>query len=167
MENTFSILRHNGLDKDHLHLRGEYCARPVLRIWERGSPPLTWRIRKKDAEQQADFRITSTYVENTVFTLIFYFCAWDHLHIRGEYLLVAVIRFTSTGSSPHTWRILSYGLTIFNAIRITSTYVENTLGCFNFHRFDKDHLHIRGEYFKSIATPSIVLGSPPHTWRIH
>ena len=129
MENTFSILRHNGLDKDHLHLRGEYCARPVLRIWERGSPPLTWRIRKKDAEQQADFRITSTYVENTVFTLIFYFCAWDHLHIRGEYLLVAVIRFNFhrfdkdhlhirgeyfksiatpsivLGSPPHTWRI--------------------------------------------------------------
>ena len=70
------------------------------------------------------------------------------------------------GSPPHTWRILSsIGSAIMTA-RITSTYVENTVR--HNDRLDalRDHLHIRGEYKKIMVQVRLIVGSPPHTWRI-
>ena len=52
---------------------------------------------------------------------------WDHLHIRGEYILPWLHIEARLGSPPHTWRILSKGYCRFMANGITSTYVENTL----------------------------------------
>ena len=55
------------------------------------------------------------------------------------------------GSPPHTWRILLLETSIEFNVRITSTYVENTLPVFLFFRGIWDHLHIRGEYYNSVA----------------
>ena len=70
------------------------------------------------------------------------------------------------GSPPHTWRILNEDATFPVNIRITSTYVENTVITIDSQAEDEDHLHIRGEYFIMLEKAPALLGSPPHTWRI-
>ena len=50
---------------------------------------------------------------------------------------------------------------------ITSTYVENTAMILKVSAVFKDHLHIRGEYPAQTFVSLPLLGSPPHTWRIH
>ena len=91
-------------------------------------------------------RITSTYVENTVWTNPPIGCPQDHLHIRGEYLKIINLQVMLKGSPPHTWRILTFKKWI-NSGRM-------------------DHLHIRGEYPIGEILLAGLLGSPPHTWRI-
>ncbi len=51
-------------------------------------------------------------------------------------------------------------------MRITSTYVENTVVCCGYSIKGKDHLHIRGEYMMTLIALLMMVGSPPHTWRI-
>ena len=70
----------------------------------------------------------------------------DHLHIRGEYVLGFVALKDRLGSSPHTWRIPNRTPKIPLALRIISTYVENTLKGSTRLTQKQDHLHIRGEY---------------------
>ena len=94
----------------------------------------------------SDFRITSTYVENTTVPYWQGSGTRDHLHIRGEYANVPEVE------------------TVDN--RITSTYVENTLPMKMILVKQQDHLHIRGEYSIELLTITSELGSPPHTWRI-
>ena len=111
-----------------------------------GSPPHTWRILRQQPLLFLAIRITSTYVENTAFHLFILWENKDHLHIRGEYILILRAR--------------------QNVKWITSTYVENTK-CFNSSSWRlKDHLHIRGEYAILTEKWSKRWGSPPHTWRI-
>ena len=91
----------------------------------------------------------------------------DHLHIRGEYFCATHSTPGNTGSPPHTWRI-QIGIKVDIRLEgITSTYVENT--CISNWSPDanEDHLHIRGEYFDNFFWSALVMGSPPHTWRIH
>ena len=70
----------------------------------------------------------------------------DHLHTRGEYLIMVKQITDLTGSPPHTWRILTVPKGQAGKLRITSTHVENTFGV--------------------SATINTIKGSPPHTWRI-
>ena len=70
------------------------------------------------------------------------------------------------GSPPHTWRILKVQPPLSRAIRITSTYVENTLEDGEVIATAEDHLHIRGEYSLLAMISYRRAGSPPHTWRI-
>ena len=91
----------------------------------------------------------------------------DHLHIRGEYKRVTSIRSIYLGSPPHTWRILNDDAIGALGLRITSTYVENTLLVFHMKHYCQDHLHIRGEYQHLALNVLLRQGSPPHTWRIH
>ena len=74
----------------------------------------------------------------------------DHLHIRGEYVLKLVLVVMIQGSPPHTWRILLSSIVKVYVMRITSTYVENTLILASSASLAEDHLHIRGEYSKQI-----------------
>ena len=92
-----------------------------------GSPPHTWRILKNDKFTTGETRITSTYVENTGKVNIKPIYGWDHLHIRGEYNFKAEKSYWPIGSPPHTWRILAFANSEAEWIRITSTYVENTI----------------------------------------
>ena len=133
--------------KDHLHTRGEY--RGDLGEWKArmGSPPHTWRILIDYCIENGKQGITSTHVENTL-------------------LNVVLILFQS-GSPPHTWRIPSSAFLIGSSTRITSTHVENTAHQSLCRRSTWDHLHTRGEYVRISKMVSRVLGSPPHTWRIH
>ena len=50
-----------------------------------GSPPHTWRIQLPWDYINDNYRITSTYVENTFGGSAPNGFFWDHLHIRGEY----------------------------------------------------------------------------------
>ncbi|MBI1708182.1 hypothetical protein HYQ56_1163 [Lactobacillus crispatus] len=112
------------------------------------------------------YGITSTYVENTLALKFMARHHQDHLHIRGEYLKRLSKLERSTGSPPHTWRILHRINGFFDCTRITSTYVENTPFIEIAETRNKDHLHIRGEY-PFLSSPSKMIGgSPPHTWRI-
>ena len=70
------------------------------------------------------------------------------------------------GSPPHTWRIHQFVIDHNGAVRITSTYVENTRNAKEAKLLDEDHLHIRGEYLVLPAGVLVGVGSPPHTWRI-
>ena len=87
-------------------------------------------------------------MENTVWQFGIDGYYWDHLHIRGEYETLAFLVLTKLGSPPHTWRIQLIGCKRTIQRRITSTYVENTLGNAVTVTIDRDHLHIRGEYVK-------------------
>ena len=131
-----------------------------------GSPPHTWRILTCHQNDRQNYRITSTYVENTLSGSSSGVGSWDHLHIRGEYLGYDCDRIEGTGSPPHTWRILIRINARCSSNGITSTYVENTQRRTTSVNYLEDHLHIRGEYVVSLSEFKPALGSPPHTWRI-
>ena len=71
----------------------------------------------------------------------------DHLHIRGENGNGATANMIKQGSPPHTWRKPELVSVSQVAFRITSTYVEKTLGAMLLNMLLEDHLHIRGENF--------------------
>ena len=131
-----------------------------------GSPPHTWRIPRNIYRASVKTGITSTYVENTHFIVVFLGSAEDHLHIRGEYRLVILPIILHQGSPPHTWRIHCKRELVRRDKRITSTYVENTKRQSCCLALRQDHLHIRGEYLELQSKMINNLGSPPHTWRI-
>ena len=106
VENTNSHTCQNHCQKDHLHIRGEYCKTNNICFVEIGSPPHTWRIPLSWFSILKYSRITSTYVENTTWLIV----------------LVTL----PSGSPPHTWRILWFHFSAKLHYRITSTYVENT-----------------------------------------
>ena len=70
-----------------------------------GSPPHTWRIQNLQIPVNPKDGITSTYVENTNLDDFYSSESQDHLHIRGEYLLMTSMVLMMLGSPPHTWRI--------------------------------------------------------------
>ncbi len=106
VENTPRIKSLGWLFWDHLHIRGEYSTAWSLTQKLKGSPPHTWRILQQHLCQQTTVQ--------------------DHLHIRGEYLERIKLYNPDSGSPPHTWRIPKIVLSNRTALRITSTYVENT-----------------------------------------
>ena len=55
---------------------------------------------------------------------------------------------------------------MYLVIWIISTYVENTRVSSANDICQKDHLHIRGEYWDQVKANPEELGSSPHTWRI-
>ncbi len=87
VENT-QIKKFLGSDfGDHLHIRGEYFHKWVDGLAKWGSPPHTWRILAYRSCHLVQYRITSTYVENTFYQYLLIVEFRDHLHIRGEYIL--------------------------------------------------------------------------------
>ena len=126
---------------------GEYIALRFTVGMYLGSPPHTWRIQYPALSTAEPLRITSTYVENTNF--------------------LAMYQMDYQGSPPHTWRILSKSKSGKHHRLITSTYVENTRNVESLVNALKDHLHIRGEYLLFVFSVRFIVGSPPHTWRIH
>ena len=126
MENTVAGTKKEVVEKDHLHIRGEHTRIDRGNNKKLGSPPHTWRTIISYLFSLQVYRITSTYVENTHCSLNIVPCGWDHLHIRGEHLVVNVICARLMGSPPHTWRTPVFS-TFPDTLRgITSTYVENT-----------------------------------------
>ena len=152
--------------QDHLHIRGEYIVSGRIFFCLIGSPPHTWRILGQTFDSFDFDGITSTYVENTKLQYEYDRQRWDHLHIRGEYSISVLCFFGNSGSPPHTWRILFRIDRNKHSIRITSTYVENTLIFLSNQSIFEDHLHIRGEYYNPWNMSNTTIGSPPHTWRI-
>ena len=131
-----------------------------------GSPPHSWRILCLYRQKVVRLRITSTLVENTIFYIDQSNKCWDHLHTRGEYCHHLHAKSALEGSPPHSWRILLSMTLGHEQVRITSTLVENTMVYMIFKLVAWDHLHTRGEYTVIDLTLIILLGSPPHSWRI-
>ena len=52
-------------------------------------------------------------------------------------------------------------------MRITPTYMGNTIKTSSGQRFARDHPHIHGEYLDGVQAHVAFTGSPPHTWGIH
>ena len=105
VENTWFHLKSNVPVGDHLHIRGEYEMLTIVCHVSKGSPPHTWRIPFVKLSEGTGYRITSTYVENTLFSFSSISICKDHLHIRGEYNMLPVLIHLGIGSPPHTWRI--------------------------------------------------------------
>ena len=105
VENTNIDCIKNIINRDHLHIRGEYPSRRRFQRSKRGSPPHTWRIHNHNFSSWIFNRITSTYVENTMVKATQCLILQDHLHIRGEYGYYCYGRTWEEGSPPHTWRI--------------------------------------------------------------
>ena len=166
VENTNLLKAPSAPLKDHLHIRGEYKDTEKKFLKVLGSPPHTWRILNSCTITSHMLRITSTYVENTLIWSVLYRCYQDHLHIRGEYDKTQIYFVASMGSPPHTWRIQPWHKRWWIYLRITSTYVENTINYKRGHGDNRDHLHIRGEYRLDAIFVTLIEGSPPHTWRI-
>ena len=125
---------------------GEYEDIAQSTFDELGSPPHTWRIHIDNVMIFQEFRITSTYVENTQPRFCVQTLHKDHLHIRGEYYQLPYFLWKNIGSPPHTWRIQ-----------------DPNHDCMLQYR---DHLHIRGEYQLKLLLKPQRRGSPPHVWRI-
>ena len=145
---------------------GEYAWIQFFSQSRKGSPPHTWRIPTARKTCRPASGITSTYVENTKNHYTKTEVDKDHLHIRGEYGFPRRLTIRQQGSPPHTWRILTWSSSTFSLVRITSTYVENTITDMSVSESMWDHLHIRGEYQIILKNDNGDLGSPPHTWRI-
>ena len=111
----------------------------------------------------------------------------DHPHIHGEYSSLKSQLAMSGGSPPHTWGILNALWDIERQLRITPTYMGNTLlllpnsnvisgsppHTWGIPRYlddrsgnNEDHPHIHGEYHVSGLSKQLARGSPPHTWGI-
>ena len=73
-------------DSNTLNMCGEYLNPELHPLNQLGSPPHTWRILDAQHASAAESRITSTYVENTIYKRSYRRLFEDHLHIRGEYL---------------------------------------------------------------------------------
>ena len=90
----------------------------------------------------------------------------DHPHIHGEYDVEDGEIAAILGSPPHTWGILSAGILISRIIRITPTYMGNTISKVAKNAKSQDHPHIHGEYATKATGFVGLMGSPPHTWGI-
>ena len=66
MENTLPVNFFVKIFEDHLHIRGEHSLVDVIEVTKLGSPPHTWRTLRANLKITVVFRITSTYVENTL-----------------------------------------------------------------------------------------------------
>ena len=84
----------------------------------------------------------------------------------GEYSNNAKFEEIKKGSPPHVWRILLGQLITIAFLGITSTCVENTFRTIGVAKNIRDHLHMCGEYHTRLKSPSRIVGSPPHVWRI-
>ena len=153
------------LCQDHLHIRGENYEFDSSSLSLAGSPPHTWRKLAYFWANSSMLRITSTYVEKTACISLYASHSRDHLHIRGENVIVWHVWKADPGSPPHTWRKPDIPTRWSRDPRITSTYVEKTLRPRNAQNARQDHLHIRGENYRKFRTSLRTLGSPPHTWR--
>ena len=167
VENTVMLYSSASLLRDHLHMRGEYQIPQTPEEQLKGSPPHAWRIHLLLLQKQSSMRITSTCVENTISVKHCLKNGKDHLHMRGEYFIIFVFFYQIRGSPPHAWRILTLVIAEATQMRITSTCVENT----HLHDYcnvlNRDHLHMRGEYYNKSISDVLKKGSPPHAWRIH
>ena len=85
----------------------------------------------------------------------------------GEYLGITILLKGSSGSPPHSWRILDVVGQLATYAGITSTLVENTVADYSTAAAYQDHLHTRGEYRAFFMPKNSFTGSPPHSWRIH
>ena len=131
----------------------------------KGSPPLTWRTLPPANGFPSCFRITSTYVENTISEKLIKNNRWDHLHLRGEHMPEKDREMFSKGSPPLTWRTQIMNSIANYCNRITSTYVENTKQARWAYKCCWDHLHLRGEHGRASHCSPVHTGSPPLTWR--
>ena len=116
-------------------------------FFTKGSSPLTWRIQNRSAIEKTRWGIISTYVENTRWFRKRFRKTRDHLHLRGEYVNLALMITMKWGSSPLTWRIHHNSCTFNRTPGIISTYVENTDKIHKSAIRGQDHLHLRGEYY--------------------
>ena len=105
-------------------------------------------------------------MENTKWSSYLSILIEDHLHTRGEYSALSFQNFKKLGSPPHSWRIQQVTISDSCLVRITSTLVENTNCLYSWGFCSKDHLHTRGEYPALVVPTFLLLGSPPHSWRI-
>ena len=90
----------------------------------------------------------------------------DHPHIHGEYPVLVLTDGGHTGSPPHTWGIHKLSGDYQKEVRITPTYMGNTLLCRSAPSSVLDHPHIHGEYYAFDVDRLKPIGSPPHTWGI-
>ena len=85
VENTGVISIEIAHNQDHLHIRGEHFTKANHTKYFAVSPPHTWRTHLINSNWLEFGRITSTYVENTLFHTYEQPPVKDHLHIRGEH----------------------------------------------------------------------------------
>ena len=90
--------------------------------------------------------ITPTYVGNTTRPTASTTKDEDHPHVCGEYTVVSILKTPSLGSPPRMWGIHYRKVGAKKAIRITPTYVGNTVPINTVWRGIEDHPHVCGEY---------------------
>ena len=166
MGNTLTLVFRSPGPRDHPHLRGEYRSQLIRISKDTGSPPPTWGIRRNPEEVSKVVRITPTYVGNTVRHAFSGYPYQDHPHLRGEYSSCAFEESSMLGSPPPTWGILIAKGACVVCVGITPTYVGNTSNLPVCLYDQKDHPHLRGEYWFPAGSVIGLPGSPPPTWGI-
>ncbi len=111
--------------------------------------------------------ITPTYVGNTLNRNNLVGVLEDHPHVCGEYCKALTRTSSFKGSPPRMWGILIKNFCRSWILRITPTYVGNTLFLTQNQRIVRDHPHVCGEYYITARVAISVVGSPPRMWGIH
>src|SRR5690606_8007116 len=89
----------------------------------------------------------------------------DHLHVRGEHLILPPWTPVSAGPPPRAWRAPHTLANRGRTKRTTSTCVESTFPAWACHSTAADHLHVRGEHATRAACRPGSAGPPPRAWR--
>ena len=90
--------------------------------------------------------------------------SWDHPHIHGEHLQVAVAIVGLTGSPPYTWGARQGSTGISVPTGITPIYMGSTVSPYLIPQIWQDHPHIHGEHHSKHGQTCKTTGSPPYTW---
>ena len=164
MGNTWNWTDCCCFSKDHPHIHGEHGRSLSDKDALKGSPPHTWGTHITDELWTTKFRITPTYMGNTIFTTTIWPWSKDHPHIHGEHWWRVIRQSANLGSPPHTWGTLNIGDHVKVGDGITPTYMGNTSQLRVDNNANQDHPHIHGEHLDILIRGVETSGSPPHTW---
>ena len=150
----------------HPHARGAYQLK--WRFWTpyNGSSPHTWGIPLLGLRMLLPDRFIPTHVGHTQDRAGMSTPRSVHPHIRGAYLTTCTLALSPSGSSPHTWGILTATQTKTETARFIPTYVGHTFSMMPMQNSGAVHPHIRGAYVSKAVDVGGRFGSSPHTWGI-
>ena len=127
--------------------------------------PHAWRKPDADTRGTRQRGNTSTCVEKTR-TSCLWWPHWEkHLHMRGENISSSNTIWAKLETSPHAWR-KPPDMEIWSVKdRNISTCVEKTAPLRTYRLRRGKHLHMRGENIPSVETWIQIVETSPHAWR--
>ena len=165
VEKTADRRHDSGQRRKHLHGRGEDCTSSPFHFFHSETPPRTWRRQLSGGFDRGSFGNTSTDVEKTKKRIGTAHGNQKHLHGRGEDFIPRNVSKSIGETPPRTWRRPPLMRASLSFVGNTSTDVEKTGRSLSIVLLLRKHLHGRGEDVFNKCLISILVETPPRTWR--